>query len=215
MPPDRYPGRFKAAPEHAEPNGDMFADRAKVKGTGFGSSVTFIKKSLADRWPELHASVSPAARTAGESVLASSWVDLALLAEYYTGFARLKGGGDRRMLEESFNGLGRFIAQDNLRTVYRFVLKVLSPSQFLSLLPTLWNTYFQGLEVTVEEEKGRKAGRCTVRGLDRLPYINVAAVGWMEYGFEITGAESHDIRERGWCDGRQTAAALVFDIRWQ
>jgi hypothetical protein len=191
------------------------SDRARVKGTGFGSSVSFIKRSLASRWPELEGSLSPAARAAGENVLASSWLDVALLAQYYTGYARLGCSGDPRLVEQSFNRLGRFIAMDNLSTVYRFVLKVLSPPQFLSLLPTLWNTYFQGLQIAIEEERGVKRGRCTVRGLEGLPYIHLAAVGWMEYGFEITGATSHDIRERAWLEGRNAAPALVFDIRWE
>jgi hypothetical protein len=190
-------------------------DRARVKGTGFGSSVAFIKKDLAQRWPELEASLSAPARAAGENVLASSWLDVSLLAQYYSGYARLGCGDDPRRLQQSFNRLGRFIAMDNLSTVYRFVLKVLSPTQFLSLLPTLWNTYFQGLEVAIEEQKGGRRGRCTVRGLERLPYIHLAAVGWMEYGFEITGAESHDISERAWLEGRSAASALVFDIRWE
>jgi hypothetical protein len=191
------------------------SDRARVKGTGFGSSVSFIKRSLAERWPELEAALSAPARAAGENVLASSWLDVSLLAEYYVGYARLGCSGDPRLVQQSFNKLGRFIAMDNLSTVYRFVLKVLSPTQFLSLLPTLWNTYFQGLQIAVEEERGVKRGRCTVRGLERLPYIHLAAVGWMEYGFEITGAESHDISERAWLEGRNAAPALVFDIRWE
>jgi hypothetical protein len=118
----------------------MLAERAKVKGTGFGSSVSFIRTSLATRWPELEASLSAGAKAAGDKALASSWIDLSLLAEYYTGFARLSCGNDRKVLADTFNRLGRFIARDNLSTVYRFVLKVLSPGQFLSLLPTLWNT---------------------------------------------------------------------------
>jgi hypothetical protein len=190
-------------------------ERARVKGTGFGSSVSFIKTTLGARWPQLESSLSAGARTAGEKSLASSWIDLRLLAEYYTGFARLSCGDDRPALAAAFNKLGRFIAQDNLSTVYRFVLKVLSPGQFLSLLPTLWDTYFHGLGVEVQEERQRKRGLCTVRGLEALPYINLAAVGWMEYGFEITGATSHDISERTWREGRATSPVLVFDISWE
>jgi hypothetical protein len=193
----------------------MGAERARVKGTGFGSSVSFIKTNLARRWPELEGSLSPAARAAGDQALASSWIELSLLAEYYTGFARLTCGDDRRAAAQAFNRLGRFIAQDNLSTVYRFVLKVLSPGQFLSLLPTLWNTYFQGLEVKVEEDRERRRGLCSVQGLERLPFINLAAVGWMEYGFEITGAAEHDISERSWIEGRNTSPTLLFDIRWE
>jgi hypothetical protein len=193
----------------------MVADRAKVKGTGFGSSVSFIKTSMAQRWPELESSLSAGAKAAADKALASSWIDLPLLSEYYSGFARLTCGDERQALGGAFNRMGRFIAQDNLSTVYRFVLKVLSPGQFLSLLPTLWNTYFQGLEVKVDEERGRRRGLCSVRGLERLPYINLAAIGWMEYGFEITGAAQHDISERSWLEGRSSAPTLVFDIRWE
>ncbi len=193
----------------------MAAVGAKVKGTGFGSSVSFIKTTLAGRWPQLEGSLSAGARAAGEKALASSWIDLRLLAEYYTGFARLTCGDDRPALSAAFNKLGRFIAQDNLSTVYRFVLKVLSPGQFLSLMPTLWDTYFHGLTVEVKEERAHKRGQCTVRGLETLPYINLAAIGWMEYGFEITGAANHEISERSWREGRATAPALVFDISWE
>jgi hypothetical protein len=193
----------------------MAAGQAKVKGTGFGSSVSFIKTTLAGRWPQLDASLSAAARAAGEKALASSWIDLRLLAEYYTGFARLSCGDDRQALAATFNKLGRFIAQDNLSTVYRFVLKVLSPSQFLSLLPTLWDTYFHGLGIEVQEERARKRGLCMVRGLEALPYINLAAVGWMEYGFEITGATHHDVTERCWREGRASSPILTFDISWE
>jgi hypothetical protein len=110
--------------------------------------------------------------------------------------------------------MGRSIAEQNLNTIYKFMLKVLSPNRLISLLPNLWNIYFREIQViiTTAPEGGR--GTCTVKGLP-VPYLSQAAVGWIEYGYERVGAKTRIVTERAWESQRIAADELIFDLTWR
>jgi hypothetical protein len=146
-------------------------------------------------------------------VLAASWYDVSQLATLWTKLAEV-WGPDRARVEREFRAMGRFVAEDNLTTVYRMIFSVLRPDNFVQRLPTLWHTYFAGLTVE-SREQGRGRAATTVSGLGGLPYIACVAAGWQEYCFEKVGATSIQVTEAAWEAGRNQADPLRFAISWR
>src|SRR4051812_27319245 len=113
---------------------------ARFNGVGFFSSIEFIKNETGpEGWARIQQAVPEAARNDMRDALVSSWLSAETLGAYWGEFGRTPCRGDRALISRSFNRMGRSIAEQNLNTIYKFMLKVLSPNRLISLLPNLWN----------------------------------------------------------------------------
>jgi hypothetical protein len=93
------------------------------------------------------------------------------------------------------------------------LLSVMSPDRLLGMMPRLWGTYFDGVEVEVEPV-GPHEGRVIVRGLGQVSYLAPTALGWLQFAYKKCGARSFDITEASWDAGNVASDPLVFTQRW-
>src|SRR5262249_1975886 len=119
---------------------------------------------------------------------------------------------DAAQAEKTFRVLGRYVAEDNLTTIYKIVLAFAKPKHIMSMLPKFWQMYFGGIEVR-SEATGPSTGVCYVTGLPFFA-ISPAACGWMELAYEKVGG-SAQITERAWTAGERASSVMTFDVTWQ
>lgn len=190
---------------------------AMAKGTGMLSTVRWIREHYgSDVHRRLLASLPRDVARAYGRTLATEWYPVhyvdamqAALEEHHN--------GDVDAFRRAMIAQGRFIAEDNLSTVFRVLLIFVgSPSELFRTLGKFWNQYFQGIEVEVDEtsvDEGR--GVCTVHHLGGVRHLSPLVYGWTDYGFRKVGATEVEVEERAYERGQATADPLVFEISWR
>ena len=141
---------------------------------------------------------------------------LASAAAAWSGVAELHGG-TQEALREFFRRMGVHIADSNLRRTYKTLMGLMvSPQRLSKLIPTIWKTYFHGLEVKTDlSEIDQCRVRCTVLGFGGAPHIGEMAEGWMVYSYKLCGAVEASACERNLERGaRQPDALMDFAIQW-
>lgn len=192
----------------------MAIGRTRTKGTGIKSWSTYIEtKYGAGTMSKLLADLPPELRGIYPNVLTSEWYPVEFAGFAFTAMAKTLVP-DPREQTKFFDEIGRVIAQDNLNSIYRFVLSMMSPDRVLGMTPRLWTTYFEGVEVTVTPGENR-SGKVVVQGLEGLPYIGPVACGWLTLAYELCGAKVATVTEENWLAGRASSNRLVFDHRWR
>jgi len=188
----------------------------RVKGAGIKSAFDFVQKRCGpDAMPQIVKSLSADAQALWPHVLPSIWYPAQHLWSIWSECVNLNFVGVGRAEQTRFfKEMGRYIANDNLSTVYRFILSMLSPDRMLEMMPRLWNTYFQGVEVNVNRVPGRKEGTVRVSGLGASYYLSPAATGWIEFAYEKCGSHAV-VTEESWQEGKTFADPYVFRQRWQ
>lgn len=171
---------------------------SRIKGAGLKSTVAHVSRQIGPEAWALHLSRLPDdIRRACERPLASEWYELESLFSSWSALIDARHGGDPRAGEPSLRGVGRFVAEDNLGTVYRAFLLLAKADTIFAMLPRIWNTYFDGLDVAVYRD-GDGIGRCEVRGLGQLPWIAAVASGWIDFALRKAGADEAEVVERAW-----------------
>ena len=186
---------------------------ARTKGAGILKWSTFVEERFGvGTMARLLASAPPELRALEPSIVASGWYPVA-----YPGhiFRRIADDlvPERREQNELFEKLGRVVAEDNLSSIYRLLLTLMSPDKVLGMTPRLWTKYFDGITVTVSPGAHR-TGTVVVEGLQDLPYIAPIACGWLTLAYELCRAEFASVREQNWTSGRVASNRLVFEHRW-
>jgi hypothetical protein len=124
----------------------------------------------------------------------------------------------RETARSYFQRMGRFIATTNLSSVYRGVLQLIgSPAMMAKRIPTLWRTYFPGVQVEpniCDPKAGRYEDR--IYGFAGTRHIGPMAEGWFLYAFNLVGAKDLIVNEEATAKGDQApAGALVYRISWR
>jgi hypothetical protein len=136
------------------------------------------------------------------------------LASLYEALPAFAPGRDKATLERFFRDMNRYVAENNLSTFYKAMLILMTPDRLFDILPRLWTTYFQGVEVTVTRGPGAKRGTCRVHGVGHLiPGLAPGAVGWLELAFGKVGGRLSSYEE-GWRSGKDRVDPLVFHLDW-
>jgi hypothetical protein len=193
----------------------MEEEAVQTKGSGLHASLNWITKTYgAAAHDRVVASLPPEQRQLLRLVLPSSWYPISLASTLHEAIAEQLGGGDRASIERTFKDMSRFVAEENLSTLYRAMLILMTPERLFETLPRLWNTYFKGIEVQNVRTPNAKRGICTVTGLGHLmPYIGPSACGWLELAFSKVGGHLK-VQEQNWNRGRERGNPLVFDFDW-
>lgn len=211
---DPFPDLRSKGDQKAQDGMNAVATSVRVKGAGLKPAVAYVSGQIGPEAWALHLSRLPdEIRRDCERPLASGWYALESLVSTLSALINARHSGDPRAAESSLRELGRFVAEDNLSTVYRAFLLLAKPETIFGMLPRLWNTYFDGLQATVQLDGGG-IGRCEVRGLGQLPWIAPVAAGWIEFALRKAGANKADVSERAWARGEDQADPLMFDVRW-
>lgn len=188
----------------------------RVKGTAIRSTSEFLNKRFGpDTMSQIVETLPPDLQTFWPNILPSMWYPAPALWTIWSECVRMKLAGEGHAEQTRFfSDVGRYIAEDNLTTVYRFLLSVLSPDRMLGAMPRLWGTYFQGVNVHVKPVSGKKEGIVSVFGLGASYYLSPAAAGWIELAYEKCGASVVEVTEQSWQAGKTAADPYVFRQRW-
>ncbi|MGD2114984.1 MAG: hypothetical protein PVG07_08025 [Acidobacteriota bacterium] len=190
---------------------------AQAKGTGVMSSVRWIREAYGPEvLKEVHRSLSPEVAEIVKNPLAVQWYPVSVLDQLWLGLRTRVHAGNDPAFEQAMIEQGKFIAEDNLSTVFRVLLAFVgSPEQMFKTLPRLWAQYFDGIDVANDESAiAEKRGSTRVHGLGNLHYIAPVVAGWTELGFKKVGAKHVRVREESYQEGKVTADPLVFHVAW-
>lgn len=192
---------------------------AKAKGTGLMSSVIWIRETYGkETLAAIASDISPVAAASVKSPMATEWYPVSHISELWSGIGRIAHPGDPDGLARALRELGRFVASDNLSTVFRVLIALIgSPEQMFRSVDRFWGQYFQGVRVDNDEsELASKRGTSRVYGLGEVSYLAPVACGWLELGLEKVGARHIQVTEDAFTNDRAPSAdPLVFRISWQ
>lgn len=140
----------------------------------------------------------------------SAQIDSAMLR----GIASTFGPDASEAREATFRELGRHVAEENVNAVYRFFFNLAKPATVVKILPKMWTKYFKPVQVDVQQ-LDLEAGSAVmhVEGV-AVDWLAPVAEGWVEYVYEMVGAKSAQVRERGFAAGNHKASPLIFDVSW-
>jgi hypothetical protein len=186
----------------------------EVKGAGIRSGLAWIAQQYGEPAREqLIAQLPVELRDLARAPLAASWYPVALVDHIFVAVPRIAGRTDRAGIESIMKQLNAWIAEDNLTTLYKFLLAFLTPERLTDRMPALFKTYYRGIDATVRRESPLHAV-CTVEGLGKCaPYLAPSAAGWLEFAYRKVGARVR-VTEESWQRGLDRADPLVFHVEW-
>lgn len=190
---------------------------SRVKGAGPKTTIEWIKKNHGEEGLKKVLDRCPSSmRQTFELLLVSQWYPTQIADAICVAFAESGLGGQGLSLDNSFRLLGIFIAENNLSTLYKVVLKFVTPDTMLGLLPRMWNTYFHDITVGVEAgTEGPSTGTCWVKGLGDFRYISPLAAGWVEFAYRKVGAKYINVQELNYRADFLNPDELIYKIKWK
>lgn len=181
------------------------------KGAGVVSAKAWIHRELgAATWAACLAAMPPSIATVYEQPLAFNWLPGEGLDAMFRTVA--EQSGDRAKQDATLRAMGRYVAEDNLSTVYKMVLAVAKADHVFGLLPRLWLTYFKNIEVALMRGSG-KSGTCIVHHAP-ISFLGPAASGWIEFAYSKVGCADARVTEEAFESGKVKSDQLRFLVRW-
>ena len=153
-----------------------------VRGTPVNGLVAFVTRDLSPQQvTRVLRQLSPdEAALFNGKVLAHATVPLALVNRY-TNLAAAEKGEDVAAFARR---AGRASAEQGTRSVYKFILMLLSGRSVLRAAPSMWKRVYVGS--TLEAEVGEHQGRLTARDFPADPASCGRITGWFELIAERT-----------------------------
>lgn len=170
-------------------------------GRGKGSLLIHMRRYVAEKggeraWSEVVDRVSAADREVLNGVvLAGSWYPIGVVNRALVAYLER----DRLGADDEMRRLSAFIADNDLGTVYKMVLRLGSPEFLLRRTDSLWNRYFDVGKLT-PEERGSRQFHLTLTmptGEDAAPnqyFCGPGCPSWIEMGMRLTGATKAQVR---------------------
>lgn len=193
-------------------------EQARVRGAGLMSTNKWLRETYGpETLKEILKELSPAAAESLASPLATEWYPAGFVSEIYTTIQRVAHSDGKEDFGRVLRELGRFLASDNLSTVFRVLLAfVSSPQQMFQNIDRFWGQYFQGVRVENDvSEIDRGRGTTYVYGLGEIEYLAPVSCGWTELGFTKVGARDVRCEEDAFAAGKTAADPLIFRVSWR
>src|SRR5262245_2712471 len=141
----------------------MESEAVLVKGAGIGAGLQWFTRKYGEvARRQLIEMLPKEERDMLRTILPSSWYPVSLLSNINECIARYSDVTTRPAQEKLFKELNRWVAEENLSTLYRALLILMTPDRLFEILPRLWSTYFKGVEVEVHRTPNAPRGTCTV-----------------------------------------------------
>lgn len=189
------------------------SEPVQIKGAGVRAGLEWFRKRHGETaYAQLLDRLPVDQRHLVRSMLPSTWYPTSLLVQIYLGLAS-QMTTDRESAGQFFRELNRNVAEQNLSTVYRAMLFVMSADRLFEMLPRMWSTYFRGVGVEITRDPNARRGTCRVRGVGHIPYMAPAACGWLELAFSKVGSKLTS-QEDNWMRGQDRADPLVYRLEW-
>jgi hypothetical protein len=185
----------------------------QIKGAGIRAALEWFRSRHGEAaYEQLLNGLSGDQRMLVRSMLPSLWYPSSLLVQLYQVLASQVTSG-RDSAGKFFWELNRNVAEQNLSTVYRAMLFVMSPDRLFDMLPRMWSMYFRGIKVENARDPKARRGTCRVSGIGHIPYMAPGACGWLELAFSKVGSKltSH---EENWMRGQDRGEPLVYRLEW-
>lgn len=185
------------------------------KGSGPGSTRAYVVREHGRHvWEDCLGEIAPELREGMDKPLPFAWYPIQGFDELFAGMFKHCCRSDPARADRFFRDVGRYIAEDNLNTIYRVVLSFAQSDHILGLLPRLWGNYFAGIDVQVKRpDPAVRFGTCDVKGLP-LRYVGPAASGWIELAYSKVGCKNSRVIETGYQKGLIQSDALHYELRW-
>jgi hypothetical protein len=147
-------------------------------------------------------------------ILRAGWYPVGTWNRLSEAFVTNLAGGD----VEAYNEMGVYVAEQDLNTIYKLLLKLASPTMLMPRLGWLWDRYFDFGKLETEQKDDRlflvrlNAPTDVDAGLSRLT-CSVGIPGWFQRAVVMTGATGAAVRHHA-CrfDG---ARCCEIDIAWR
>jgi len=148
-----------------------------VKGTPVNALAAYIKRELsAGEWERFTTTLkAEELQIVSGALLASASVPLETVNRVTARAAEAAG----RPVAEFARSAGRFGAELGTRTVYRFILMLLSPQSVLRTAPSMWSRVYDGGRLSVEVKEGW--ARLRVDDFPADPAGCGRITGWFEF----------------------------------
>ena len=155
-----------------------------VKATPVNSLANYIRQQLGDqRTNEIAAGLTPGAtHWFSGHLMAHEQVPLAAVNELTTRAAEAAA----RPLPEFAHAAGRHAAEQGLRSVYKFIMVLMSPESVLKTAPLMWKKVYD--TGRMEVSTGDQQARITVHDFP----AHAAGCGRITGWFEVIGEKSAD-----------------------
>lgn len=184
----------------------------QVKGLAVLSSLEYLRTREGAKAQEYVDAAGGVSMAQLQLVQPQGWYDIEYFNTVLDAHVRCARARDEDLAKHFFE-VGEYIAEDNLTTVYKVLLKFSSPSRLLGTLPRMWDQYFRGLTARAQAVDATH-GVLEVRGLNEGRHISPTAKGWLHLAFRKVGAANVVIEERHYSPVNTSPDHLVFDIRW-
>lgn len=190
---------------------------SRVKGVGPKTALKWFRKYYGEEGVErILEGCASSIRQTCKNLLAAQWYPTEIASALCLSFAKSGLGGQGAVLDDLFRRLGYFIAEENLSTLYKVILKFTTVNSMLVLLTRSWKMYFDDITVEVEpESEGPGTGTCRVKGLGDCHYISLIGAGWIEFGYRKVGAKYIEVKELNYRKDFTNPDELIYKIRWR
>ena len=158
-----------------------------VKGTAVRSVMKFLEKELTREQLEQALDTLPAetARKFRAGILATAQLPVSVVNQLTTAAAKAKG----EPVEMFANRAGRFAADDAVKTVYKLLVMVLTPTSLLQKATGMWRTIYSAGSFTVEA-KSPTESHIVLKDFPSETVGCARVTGWMQQLGEMTKAKN-------------------------
>jgi hypothetical protein len=190
--------------------GPEVAIDVQVKGMAANGLAAFLRQELSPQQLRRleQTGSAEAARVLAGGMLANETVSLDVLNDLTTRAAELT----KAPVFDFARRAGRFGGEVAIRSVYKFILSLLSPATTCRAIPTLWGRVYNAGRVTVEVGEGE--GRFEVHDFPASEAQCGRFTGWLDFVGSATSTARNVRIEHTSCRARGDGAC-VWQARWQ
>ncbi|MGA7615810.1 MAG: hypothetical protein WBX15_11595 [Thermoanaerobaculia bacterium] len=183
--------------------------QVKVKAVPVNGLVEFVERELTPQQIQSVLAKMPPeeGRYFTGHLLAHEQVPLAAVNRYTRLAAQERGEAVTTFAERA----GRFGAKQGLKTVYKFILLMISPEAALKKAPLMWSRVYDSGEMSVESEQGHAFIHIRNFAPDEAGCGRIT--GWFETIGEATGAKSMTVSHAK-C-AAHGASECVWEFTWK
>jgi hypothetical protein len=185
-----------------------------VKGTLLAHLHAFVRSEVGEPgWSSLLAALSPEdARLLGDLVIAGAWRPVGVWNRAVDSF--LNGRFSEPHLEMA--KLAKLVAERDLTTLFKVVLKMRSPEFVLNRSPSLYNRYFSEGQFHAQPVGPRhwRASLTVPAGENEGPGLfscNIGICTWLSHALELSGVRPHVTHPKCRFAG---SASCEYDLVW-
>ncbi len=178
-----------------------------IKAVPVNGLVQFVERELGpEQLQSIRQELGDDAQWVTGHVLATEMVPIAAVNR----FTKLAAGAKKEPVKSFARRAGRYGAEIGLKSVYKFILAVMSIDYVLRKAPFMWSRVYNGGVIDVEQSPGR--AKIRVHEFPSDEALCARVTGWFEVIGEKAGAK--DLRCVHTSCAAEGAGECVWDFAW-